>query len=147
MIQALSADFAALEEFSVAVLRDSRLPSLHPDPCQVTVVDSAEAEQLALRRLASQADWTLLIAPETEGALLQRARLVEAAGGRLLSPSPECVQITANKHATAQHFQQHGIPAPQGVFIESPADWPRQIAFPCILKDRKSTRLNSSHRT
>ena len=64
------------------------LATLHPPGCEVAVVHSGADELARSQLLAVAADWTLLIAPESDGALLQRARLVESVGGRLLSPCP-----------------------------------------------------------
>src|SRR5437764_5248051 len=78
MAQAVATDFAALKGVEVFTTRDTRLPALHPAGCRVTLVASSDDEHTAIRRLARSADWTLLIAPETGGALLERCRLVEA---------------------------------------------------------------------
>src|SRR5262245_54331471 len=102
MVQAVAADFVALDGGEVFPKRDTRLPELHPAGCQVTLVGSREEEQAAILRLAGSADWTMLIAPETSGALLERTRLVEDFGGRLLSPASACVEIAASKQATAE---------------------------------------------
>jgi predicted ATP-grasp superfamily ATP-dependent carboligase len=56
----------------------------------------------------------MLIAPETGGALLQRARLVEAAGGRLLSPASPVVEVAGNKQATAELLAAVGVRVPRG---------------------------------
>ena len=60
------------------------------------------------------ADWTMLIAPETSGALLQRSILVESVGGHLLSPSSACIKIAGNKQATAELLSAAGVPIPRG---------------------------------
>src|SRR5437879_4480718 len=73
MRRAVAADFAAFAD--VVVTRDVRLPSVLPVPYDVLPVANAADELAAVERLAATADWTLLIAPETGGALLQRSRL------------------------------------------------------------------------
>src|SRR2546421_12383521 len=86
MVQAVASDLAAIDGVETVTTRDARLPALHLAGCDVRLVASSEDEQAAINCLARSADWMLLIAPETGGALLERCRLVEELGGRLLSP-------------------------------------------------------------
>jgi predicted ATP-grasp superfamily ATP-dependent carboligase len=122
MIQAVAADFAALPNVAVLTSRDARLPPLHPPGCEVTVVGSSAEEAAWLAQACAAADWTLLIAPETGGALLLRCRLVEQAGGRLLSPAAAVVEIASDKQATADLLAAHQVPVPRGKLIQEPAD-------------------------
>jgi hypothetical protein len=129
MMQAIAADLLATGEVEVWTTRDARLPPLHPAGCRVTEIGSAEEERSHLHRLSGDADWTILIAPETGGDLLQRARLVESVGGRLLSPRPALIEIVADKQQTADWLARHGVLCPVGrivrpgkrTVIESPA--------------------------
>jgi len=135
MASAVITDFAALPGTEVTTTRDARVPAFHPAGCEVNEITSAEAEIAALCRLAQSADWTLLIAPETDGALLQRCRLVESLGGRLLSPSAAVVAIAADKQATAEHLGSRRIPVPRGVVVSaSAAGIPDDLRFPAVLK-------------
>jgi predicted ATP-grasp superfamily ATP-dependent carboligase len=134
MVAALAADFAALPNTSVQVTRDSRLPAFHPDGCQVNEIGNAEAELALLGYLASQANWTLLIAPETAGVLAQRAGLVEMAGGKLLSPSTPFILLTSNKQATADVLAHLGFPVPRGAIIALGDPAMNDIPFPAVLK-------------
>src|SRR5262245_19418109 len=90
MWRAAVEDFAALPCVEVVTTRDARLPHVDCRGCTAELIGSASANLEAVPRLA-EADWTLLIAPEMNGALLNFARLVEAAGGRLLSPLSACI--------------------------------------------------------
>src|SRR5437868_3933751 len=102
MARAVTADLAALPEIHVQTTRDARLAEFHPAGCQTRSVTSARDELEAFQRLVSEADWILLIAPESDEILLDRCRLVEAAGRRLLSPSSVVVELAADKHRTAE---------------------------------------------
>ena len=133
MVRAVAADFLAIPNLSVLTMRDARLSPLHPPGCEVVVVHSAADELAQCQRLAAAADWTLLIAPESDGALLQRARLVESAGGRLLSPAAALIEITANKQLTADWLRRHEVPAPDGTIIHH-GDPPTAIPFPAVIK-------------
>src|SRR5262245_4415851 len=77
MVQAVTADFAAIDGVEIFTTRDTRLPCLHSGTCHVTSTASSAQERAALVELAQMTDWTLLIAPETRGALLDRCEIVE----------------------------------------------------------------------
>lgn len=117
MAEAVIADFADLAGCEVVTLRDVRLSPM-AWPARTEQVDSAAAEQSLLDHWASRADWTLVIAPEFQNMLLCRAERIVAAGGRLLSPGPELIELATNKQATAEHLQRHGIRVPAG------CEWP-----------------------
>jgi predicted ATP-grasp superfamily ATP-dependent carboligase len=114
MLAAASADFAMLANAEVWVMRDGRLPSSEQSRARVFPITSTAQEQELFRRLAAEADWTLLIAPETGGELLRRCQLVEAYGGRLLSPSAECARLATNKQRTAELLSRRGVRIPTG---------------------------------
>ena len=71
-----------------------------------------DEERGAFRVLAGGVDWSVIIAPEFDGLLLERCRWVLEAGGRLLGPSPEIVDLTGDKWATYQLLKRHGIRTP-----------------------------------
>ena len=134
MVAALAADFAELPDVTVQVTRDSRLPAFHPPGLQVNEVGSGEAELAMLSYLASHADWTLLIAPETGGALAQRTGLVEMARGKLLSPPTLFVQLAGNKQATAELLSRRRIPVPRGALVTGADQVKKEFSFPAVLK-------------
>lgn len=120
MICALAADFASLPGVRVVTLRDARLPPLHRNVAiHERPVTDAEHAECAFRELAAASTWTLLIAPETEGVLQRRAERVLAAGGRLLSPDPNFIALTADKHRTLCHLEERGIPVPPGGLLDA----------------------------
>jgi predicted ATP-grasp superfamily ATP-dependent carboligase len=134
MVAALAEDFLRLPGTEVVLLRDARLQDLPlPDCCHVSV-GNADEEQQAVSDWARSADWTVLIAPEIEGALLRRCRWVEASGGRLLSPSSAFIACAADKARTATELHRHGIPVPDGVSLEPGSSLPRDFPYPGILK-------------
>ncbi len=53
-------------------------------------------------KLAAEADWSFVIAPETDGVLLKLAEEVVRVGGRLLGPSPAAIALTSDKYALFQ---------------------------------------------
>jgi predicted ATP-grasp superfamily ATP-dependent carboligase len=115
MLEAVTADFAAVR--GVHVLSHGT----HGTP--VTNETFWEA--------VSQADFTLVIAPECGGRLEYLCREVLRAGGRLLGPSPEAVRLAADKLALARHWEQFRVPTPP---TWEPGDEP--AGFPVVVKPR-----------
>src|SRR5262249_2522693 len=79
MVQAMAADLAEFAD--IVLMRDVRFSPDLQLGCELVPVESASDELSILNREAARADWTMLIAPETGGALLQRSRMVESIGG------------------------------------------------------------------
>jgi tyramine---L-glutamate ligase len=136
MRDALAVDFAAVDGAAVDILHDVRFPAPRLPGVKVHPIESAGGEQQAIARLAAEADWTVLIAPEFGGNLLARTRTVEHAGGRLLGPSSQLVALTADKHATAQYLARHGVIVPHGVALEPGEPLPADFEYPAVLKPR-----------
>ena len=134
MIRALAADFAALEDTTVAVMREKRLPAI--DGVENHLVARATAEMGTLETLAAEADWTVLIAPEFDGQLLARTRAAERAGGKLLSPSSQVVSLAGDKQAMAECLARHGVPVPRGMLLEPGEPLPIDFPYPGVLKPR-----------
>jgi tyramine---L-glutamate ligase len=135
MIGALAADFAALPETHVTVLRDARLTEPHLDGCQVVEIHSSLDRREAFDRLAAQADWSLVVAPEFDGHLLAAVADVRAAGGRSLNASDEFIALTADKHLTAERLRAAGVAAPLGLVIEGDDEkLPIDFEYPAVLK-------------
>lgn len=133
MVQAITADLLALPEVEVLTTRDARLGPIHPPGCQVTLVGSALDERDTMTTLAGHADWVLLIAPESDGALLRRTQLVEAAGRRLLLPGSAVVELAADKQATAELLQSQNVPAPTGWIVKA-GETPLIDFVPAVVK-------------
>jgi probable H4MPT-linked C1 transfer pathway protein len=93
------------------------------------------AEELArFERLAAESDWTVDIAPEFDGLLLDRARRVERGGGRLLGPSSSLIALASDKQRTAEHLAAAGVPVPAGRVLSAGEPLPKDFAYPAILK-------------
>ena len=135
MISTVTADFAAGGKHRVQVLRDARLEHLRFPGCEVADVRAGEDVRLLMQH-AGQADGTLIIAPETEGVLVDRCRLVLESGGRLLDPSIEFIELAADKHLTAEHLRAAGVPAPRGCEITAGQELPLDFDYPAVLKPR-----------
>jgi predicted ATP-grasp superfamily ATP-dependent carboligase len=136
MLTALAQDMAGIDDVHVAVTWDHRLPPVMPPQVEVVEAGCLTEERQAFRRLAAGSDWTVAIAPEFDGILLDRCRGVEDAGGRLLGPRPDLVELAADKHATVEHLAAAGIPAPRGVVLKQGEALPRDFTYPAVLKPR-----------
>jgi tyramine---L-glutamate ligase len=135
MAAALAADFGQLAEVELTVTRDARLPFADWPCCRVVSVASREEEREWFMRLATEADWTLVVAPETGGVLLSRARLVEAVCGRLLSPPPGCIELAGSKQRTSEVLTENGVRTPLGcILTASSANAIAKFGFPLVAK-------------
>jgi predicted ATP-grasp superfamily ATP-dependent carboligase len=134
MIQALAEDFAHLPKVELVLLRDRRLSPLPLAQCEQHEVGDAEHETCQLSELASQCDWAVLIAPELEGVLLDRCRLIEDSGGRLLSPNSGLIEWTSDKSETCRRWGQANVAVPASCELHRGQLPPTDFGFPAVLK-------------
>lgn len=132
MRQALAADFAALQGVAAVVTNDRRLPAGTGRWRSVQVGPGQERAALAL--LAARADCTLVIAPETDEILADRARILERAGGRTLGSSPEAIALCGDKARTAEHLARAGIRTPPARVVIPAHGLPDDLSYPAVLK-------------
>jgi predicted ATP-grasp superfamily ATP-dependent carboligase len=78
---------------------------------EVHAVGAAGVEPL-FRRLAREATFALVIAPEFDDLLATRCEWALEEGSRLLGPSPEAVRLCADKLRLAEYLTERGIPTP-----------------------------------
>ena len=119
---------------AVTAMLDARLRGNCRLPCPVELITNAAGETVIFDRMASQADATLLIAPEIGGTLLDRCRRVEGLGGKLLSPDARFVAIAADKQITVERLHGCGVPVPLGMRLECEADAVPPSLFPAVVK-------------
>ena len=116
MRDALVADIARIDGVEVIVFHD----------------DDAPVDRERFRSACRAADWTFLIAPETNDCLASLADSALAAGGRLLGPSPAAIRLASDKFALFQHWQTHAV--------RTPATTEHELtdceAFPVVWKPR-----------
>jgi tyramine---L-glutamate ligase len=94
-------------------------------------ITTREKEPYAFRKLASKADYTLVVAPEFGGFLHQRCSWVEEVGGRLLGPSSDAVRLTADKYGLA-NFLRGQAPNPPCLLARLGCG----CSYPAVLKPR-----------
>lgn len=134
MLRAVGSDLAAVPGVELVVLADGRFGGPLLPAAEIRRVCSDEEERRQFCDLAAVCDATLVIAPETAGHLLTRVRWVEAAGGRLLGPASELVELASDKHRMAEHLRAAGIPVPEGICVGPGEPLPADFAYPAVLK-------------
>jgi tyramine---L-glutamate ligase len=104
----------------------------HEPPGQTLRFQTSAEEDDLFRDVASSAEATLVIAPETAGILDTRCGWVESAGGRLLGPGAAARRTTASKCLLAALWDKHGVPTPPILFLGEQT--PHVLEFPIVVK-------------
>jgi predicted ATP-grasp superfamily ATP-dependent carboligase len=136
MIEALAADLSNCPGIEVDLLWAARLTAPQLSGVRVHPVAGAAEESALFDRLAREADATIVIAPECGGQLTARCRRVLAAGGQLLGPSVELVELASDKHDIALHLAAAGVHVPLGVCLAEGEALPCDAQYPAVLKPR-----------
>ncbi len=91
-------------------LRDSTAAAKIAEQAQVAWIESPADENRRFHDLAATSAVTLVIAPETDGCLLERRRMTDAAGGRFLGPSLDAIRLCGDKLSVSEHLLRHSLP-------------------------------------
>ena len=135
MLEAVAADAAKESTLEVVVLVDESRPlGLPPRTRRLEV--SPGGDRAALVEAATGADWTLIIAPESDGILLDRVRATRAAGGRVLASADGVIATAADKQATIDALAARGVPVPAGRSLTAGERLPAGFALPAVRKAR-----------
>ncbi|NOY42394.1 MAG: ATP-grasp domain-containing protein [Planctomycetes bacterium] len=135
MLAALAADFNAIDGAQVVVLQDIRLDDLPLPGCEIIVVHSDSHHQDEFERLSSEADHTLVVAPEIDNVLHETHIRARSAGGRLLAPSEEFVRLASDKHETALRLERAGVRVPEAVIMAADEEkLPADFVYPGVVK-------------
>jgi tyramine---L-glutamate ligase len=134
MRRAIARDFAAIDggRARVVATLDDRLEE-DSGPWTVERITAGEGPR-RMAHLASEADFTVLIAPETTGTLAGLTRLVQDTGTRLLGSSAEAIELAGNKAALAEHLRTLGIDTPPCRVIAPGEGLPRDATYPAVIK-------------
>ena len=114
MLKAAVEDFARIENCQVFTTCDVRLgqhslisnahKNLHISTCE-----SSSHELQLFRRFAKECDATFVIAPEFDGLLADRRRIVDEVGGRFLGPTLDAIELCGDKLKLAEFLIRHDI--------------------------------------
>jgi predicted ATP-grasp superfamily ATP-dependent carboligase len=133
MRRAIAQDFASIPLLPtrVIVTLDFRLPD-DAGPWEIVRVGEEEVE--TVRSLASQADFTLIIAPETKGILQDWAVELERGRIRSLGSTPTAIGVTGDKLRSAERLTENGIATPPTRLLGSEPHLPIDAVYPAVLK-------------
>ena len=136
MLEAVAKDFSSLSGTHVRTILADKigpLPFVTGLP-PFDTVDTAEARERQFDKRVAEADATILIAPEFDGILLRLSQRVVDLGGHLLSPGPEFIEATSDKHSTATRLHAAGIRVPEGIVLMPGESTPASFSYPAVLK-------------
>jgi predicted ATP-grasp superfamily ATP-dependent carboligase len=139
MLRAIAADAAAVPGWKVSVAWDESLGDFGVPGVSVKPSRSPADERRNFERLTREADVTLVIAPEFDDILQQRAQLIEAAGGRSAGSTREAIALCADKLLLAHHLAERGVATiPTGAFEPSSTDllMAKETVRPVVIKPR-----------
>jgi len=106
-------------------------------PAKVRTISNDGSNDIAsLVGAARQADWTVIVAPETDGILLDRVAAVRSAGARALNASTAFITIAADKQATVNALAAAGVPVPAGRSLAPGETVPERFNMPAVRKLR-----------
>ena len=135
MLESLAADVAKDTGLELTVLvADGQQFHLPPAARRVGVRPGHDLQPLVAA--AMQADWTLLVAPESDGILLDRVRAVRAVGGQVLAPADRVIELASDKQATIDRLADCGIAVPAGRTLAAGEPVPRHFRLPAVRKAR-----------
>ena len=134
MVTAMANDFVRMTDVRVTLLCDSRLEMPNVSETKCWKVHQPEEEIRLFQRLAEESDWTVVIAPEFGGVLLERCRIVEAVGGHLLGPNTKLVEIASDKHVLCRRLTHAGLKVPHGILLGAEQPLPKDFKYPAVLK-------------
>ena len=134
MRRAIASDFASMQGIHgrVMVTLDARLPD-DPGPWSIERIHAGESPGRILE-LAREADYTVLIAPETNGILADLTCRIQKTGSRILGSSDGAVALTGDKALLADHLASRGIETPPCRVINPRLGLPDDADYPAVLK-------------
>jgi predicted ATP-grasp superfamily ATP-dependent carboligase len=131
MLTAVLEDFTRLPGVRpVALVHECCARLLRPELAR-RLLAGTEAEPF--RALAREADYALVIAPESGGRLETRCRWALEAGAQLLGPSPRAVRLAGDKLVLADRLRRCSVPTPP---VFGRPDRVRAGDFPLVVKPR-----------
>lgn len=143
MLRAFLTDAAALPGVTVSTSCTRRL-----DPgvagVRVLPVDHPAHERNVFAELVSQCDATFLIAPEFDGLLAERCRIVESLGKRLIGPSSAAVELCTDKWELARQLTAAGVSTLETLLLDLTQVLPRDLPFPIVVKPRDGAGSQST---
>lgn len=135
MLESLAADAAKDAGLDVTVLVEEGRSVDLPSPARaISVQEGAHVESLVAAVRA--ADWTVVVAPESDGILTRLVTAVREAGGHVLAPDDRVIEVASDKQATVDALAARGVPVPAGRALAAGAPIPAGFHMPAVRKAR-----------
>jgi len=135
MLEALALDAAKDPALQVTVLASASVPLEMPARTHVCAVPRGRDAAL-LGEESPRHDWTIVVAPETDGVLADRVLTARQAGGRVAGCSGRFIAIAGDKQQTAVALAAAGVPVPAGRALEAGQALPPGFHRPAVCKAR-----------
>ena len=145
MLCAVVEDLSRIAGVRVETTWDLRLGSSSLRAAQVISVGSRTEEHRQFERLARECDATLVIAPEFNRILVERCRIVEDCGGRMIGPGSRAVELCSDKLRLARHLHEAGISTIPTAQLQRDGQNP-PFPFPIVIKPRDGAGSQSTYR-
>jgi predicted ATP-grasp superfamily ATP-dependent carboligase len=111
MRDAIVSDLRALPELSVTCAVSARRGAGAPHAAMATATARAGEDPVAfVQRLAAEHDLAWVVAPETDGLLLDFAQAVDPP--RWIGCRPDAIRVAGSKRATLEALHARGVPTP-----------------------------------
>ena len=102
---------------------------------RVTVIRVPDGEERScLAEAAAGADWTVVVAPETNGILADRVAVARAAGGRVAAADGPFITLASDKQATVLALATAGVAVPAGFLLPAGGRLPDAFRRPAVAK-------------
>lgn len=136
MLQAVIRDFQHVPDVKLLTMRDSRLPAVAVDECEIHRVNVQSDYNQGWQHCLAAADAVLLIAPESDGILAGLQQAVQSAGKIELGCEPATTRLCSDKLALSALLGQHGFDTPPGQPLEDYLHQPQFEAGQLVIKPR-----------
>ena len=143
MLEALACDAEKNADLNITVMVDATLSATEaPHFSEHITIEKVPPGKncSSLLAVASESDHIILIAPETQGILLDSLIAVEQAGlgDRLVNCPVAFIRAASDKQTTCAMLAAAGIPTPAGCTLPSGGSIPTGFRIPAVLKARES---------
>lgn len=137
MLEALAVDAARDKTIAVTVLVGSGQFISLPVHITIEKVPSRKDIEFLIHQ-SQQADYTIIVAPETDGILTNYVTHVREQSSTVIAPGEEFLRLASDKQQTVNALAAFGVPVPAGRILDGGEVIPEHFYFPAICKSRAS---------
>lgn len=136
MLLAVLRDAVRVADLEVITIWSAQRERFPVEGVAFQLAHSPEEEMELLAEMAAWCDITLLIAPEFDGILTQRALLVEGVGGRLCGPNPLAITVCTDKLQLATVLETGNVPTVETHTFDIDRTLAGDLTYPAVVKPR-----------